>query len=196
MIGICQEVDLVDKEDEKQGWDRLISRPNSVIKQEFIVSREDFNEHWAFLHVIDVDSGLELYNRWVPKTFTGKIRLSKPKKANSGTYTGGKRPFAKVYTDVWEEVLTTPEYGTLPERKNQVFLMIFLCCYADRKTGRIHRKRANSKGEDFLSQQMIAEKTGLSTATVSRTINLLLKNQLLTEDGGYYYLGKKFTKRG
>jgi biotin operon repressor len=184
------------KKKEKRGWDRFISQPNSVIKQEFIVSREELNDKWALLHIIDIDSGKEVYGRWVSKGFDGKLHLSKPKKANPGNYTGGKEPFTKVYHLKWEEALTSDEYGMLPERKNQVFLMNFLYAYADRKTGRIHRRRANSKGEDFMSQQMIAKKTKLSTATVSRTINLLLKNGILEEKDGYYYLGKDFAKRG
>ena len=196
MIGICQEVNLVDKEDEKQGWDRLISRPNSVIKQEFVVSREDRNEKWALLHVIDINSGLEVSHMWASKSPEGTLRLSRPKKANPGNYTGGKRPFTKVFHVEWQTILLNSEYGTLPEREKQAFLMMFLYNYADRKTGRIHRKRANSKGEDFLTQKMIVEKTGMSKATVSRTMNLLVRNGLLTKNGDYYYLGVLFSKRG
>lgn len=167
-----------------------------VIKREIIISREDVEGgKGAFIREIDVNSGAQFRCYWKRTTEDGEIQLSLPKREQSNK-TGGKKPFTKVYQHEMTKMLTSDENGSLPERKNQAFLLLILMEYADRGTGRIHKKRKPRKGTDALSQRDIADISGLSVATVNKTLKKMVGNGLLNFKDGYYYLQWRYAGRG
>ena len=167
-----------------------------VVKREIIISRETPpNGKGAYIREIDLNSGLEIRRYWKKTTNEGVIRLSVPKREQSNQ-TGGRKPFTKVYQYEMTKALTSDDFGTLPERKNQAFLLLVLMGYADRGTGRIHKKRKPRKGADTLTQSDIAEISGLSVATVNKTLKQMLKGGLLQKKDGYYHLVWKYSGRG
>jgi hypothetical protein len=167
-----------------------------VMKREIIISRETPpNGKGAYIREIDVNSGLEIRRYWKRTTDEGVIRLSKPKREQSNQ-TGGRKPFTKVYQCEMTKALTSDDFGTLPERKNQAFLLLVLMGYADRGTGRIHKKRKPRKGTDVFTQSDIAEISGLSVATVNKTLKQMVKSGLLQKKDGYYHLVWRYSGRG
>lgn len=167
-----------------------------VVKREIIISRETPpNGKGVYIREIDLNSGLEIRRYWKKTTNEGVIRLSVPKREQSNQ-TGGRKPFTKVYQYEMTKALTSDDFGTLPERKNQAFLLLVLMGYADRGTGRIHKKRKPRKGADTLTQSDIAEISGLSVATVNKTLKQMLKGGLLQKKDGYYHLVWKYSGRG
>jgi hypothetical protein len=164
----------------------------SAARREMIYTREDLPENVVLIHVVDVETGLEVDSYWGRKNDNGELILSRRRKGKKTNYTGGQKPFTKVYQHNINEFLTSEEFGTLPERKNQAFILLFLMEYADRGTGKIHKRK---KGDDRLTQTDIAEKTGLSKTTVNRAIKSMLQHGLLKDIDGYYHLVWKYAGR-
>jgi hypothetical protein len=164
----------------------------TATRREMVYTREDLSENRVLIHVIDVETGVELDSYWARKNDKGDLVLSRGNKGKKTNYTGGQKPFTKVYQHSINEFLTSDEFGTLAERKNQAFILLFLMEYADRGTGKIHKRK---KDDDRLTQTDIAELTGLSKATVHRAIKSMLEHGLLKIIDDYYHLVWKYAGR-
>jgi CRP-like cAMP-binding protein len=165
-------------------------------KRDVVVSRENLNERWAILRIIDVDTGRVLSAEKKRLDEHGEIRLSTMRQGEKGNHTGGKRAATIVFNEPIFKLMTSDEYGTLAERSNQAHLLLILFYYADRKTGRIRRKRKRRNGDVSLQQKELAKEANLSEAYVSRTLKKLVENGVLEIKDGFYYLVGKFAGRG
>lgn len=166
----------------------------TVTRREMMYSREDLPNGVVLIHVLDVETGKEFDRYWGRKNDKGELKLYRQRKRKKNNYTGGQKPFTKVYQHHVSELLLSDKFGTLPERKNQAYLLLFLMDYADRGTGKIH-KRCKKGKDDRLLQSDIVEITGMSKATVSKSIKLMIQNEVIKFIDGYYHLAWRYAGR-
>ena len=147
------------------------------------ISDEGKDKGWRYRHIVVGDKTV------VAECWYKPVSESKRK----GNYVGKKKPYAMLFDTA---VKTLNGDGMKGNIVNQKAALFDLSSYIEMNTGRLRRKRKDSKGQDNMTMAHIAKAINRSLNTTKKIIGELIANGILEERQREYYVSRSIIAKG
>lgn len=147
------------------------------------ISDEGSKKDWRYRHIVAGENAT-LSECWYKPNQDGKRK---------GEYVGKKKPYAMIFEEAVKKLNSEGMKGNIVNQKAALF---DLSSCIEMNTGRLKRKRKDSKGQNNMTIAHIAKAINRSLNTTKKIIGELVANGILEEKQGEYYVSRSIISKG